>query len=199
MPAGVQLCRLAPLGRRTGANGCFGSPWPTPMAGTPSQNGYNEAGGTDFSRRVEVIAGLRETSNGPKAAWPTSVRQDAASTRNLTAVRSNPESRHHDGTTLLDAVTAAWATPTQRDFHSEKRSPEKRLERIADVRGVTLEFQCLEASGPAPNGESGPTARLGGLNPTFVCWLMGYPIEWAHCAASVTPSSRNLRRSSSKR
>ena len=26
--------------------------WPTPMAGTPSQEGYNEAGNTDSSRRT---------------------------------------------------------------------------------------------------------------------------------------------------
>lgn len=46
-------------------------------------------------------------------------------------------------------------------------------------------------------GSSGPTEKLGALNPEFVCWLMGYPIEWARCAASVTPSTTGRRKNSS--
>ncbi len=34
--------------------------WPTPMAGTPAQNGTNEAGNNDSSRRTVALAG-----------WPT--------------------------------------------------------------------------------------------------------------------------------
>ena len=41
--------------------------WPTPQAGTPAQNGNNEAGSTDFSRKVDVIEGLRETPNAPRS------------------------------------------------------------------------------------------------------------------------------------
>ena len=41
--------------------------WPTPQAGTPAQNGYNEAGGTDFTRKIDVIEGLRETVNGRRS------------------------------------------------------------------------------------------------------------------------------------
>jgi len=36
------------------------SGWPTPMAGTPAQNGNNEAGNTDSSRKTMALAG-----------WPT--------------------------------------------------------------------------------------------------------------------------------
>lgn len=41
--------------------------WPTPQAGTPAQNGNNEAGSTDFSRKIDVIEGLRETTNGARS------------------------------------------------------------------------------------------------------------------------------------
>ena len=34
------------------------------------------------------------------------------------------------------------------------------------------------------------------LNPRFSLWLMGYPIEWAHCAERVTPSSHRSRQKS---
>lgn len=36
----------------------------------------------------------------------------------------------------------------------------------------------------------------GALNPEWVAWLMGYPIEWASCADSVTPLFLRSRRSS---
>ncbi len=39
--------------------------WPAPMAGTPSQKGYNEAGNTDSSRRtVEIASGISTPSSG---------------------------------------------------------------------------------------------------------------------------------------
>ena len=38
--------------------------WPTPMAGTPAQNGNNEAGNTDSSRKTVALAGW-STSHGP--------------------------------------------------------------------------------------------------------------------------------------
>ena len=59
----VEGARTAPTSRQK----CLGrdlqvlAGWPTPMAGTPAQNGYNEAGNTDSSRKtVELLAG-----------WPT--------------------------------------------------------------------------------------------------------------------------------
>jgi hypothetical protein len=39
--------------------------WPSPMAGTPAQNGYNEAGNNDSSRRTVDLVG-----------WPTPCQQD---------------------------------------------------------------------------------------------------------------------------
>jgi hypothetical protein len=38
------------------------APWPAPMAGTPAQNGYNEAGNNDSSRRtVALVIGMPST------------------------------------------------------------------------------------------------------------------------------------------
>jgi hypothetical protein len=42
------------LGREVWAAG-----WPTPMAGTPAQKGYNEAGNNDSSRKTVALAGWR--------------------------------------------------------------------------------------------------------------------------------------------
>ena len=70
-PAGRSIFRLAPWTPPIAASGSIGSPWPTPMAGTPAQNGNNYAGNNDSIRRLEVILGLRETPNGSKSHWPT--------------------------------------------------------------------------------------------------------------------------------
>ena len=54
--------------------------WPTPMAGTPAQNGYNEAGNTDSSRKTVALA-----------SWPTPTsrdHKDAASTLENTPVNA---------------------------------------------------------------------------------------------------------------
>lgn len=42
------------------------SSWPTPMAGTPARNGYNEAGNNDSSRKTVALCG-----------WPSPVANDA--------------------------------------------------------------------------------------------------------------------------
>jgi len=42
--------------------------WPTPMAGTPAQKGYNEAGNTDSSRKtVDLVMASGETPSGSHA------------------------------------------------------------------------------------------------------------------------------------
>jgi hypothetical protein len=46
--------------------------------------------------------------------WPTPTVGDSANAMNAFATRHNPDSRHHSGTTLVDAATqlAGWPTPT---------------------------------------------------------------------------------------
>lgn len=62
MPSGRSLCLLRASALHTVGIG-RGS-WPTPMAGTPAQKGYNEAGNTDSSRRtVARISGKRQTGS----------------------------------------------------------------------------------------------------------------------------------------
>lgn len=69
--------------------------WPSPMAGTPAQNGYNEAGNTDSSRKtVELVS------------WPTPCQQ------------GGPNGGPNQGTDRLPGaadLAASWATPAVRD------------------------------------------------------------------------------------
>lgn len=77
MWSGGPICALRASAPRTSVNASSG--WPTPMAGTPAQKGYNESGSTENSRKtVNLVAGpvLRTTgwgtprsTDGDKNAW----------------------------------------------------------------------------------------------------------------------------------
>jgi hypothetical protein len=80
--------------------------WPTPMAGSPATDSYNEAGNNDSSRKTVALA-----------SWPTTQSRDG-SHGGAQAKRAMGETRH--GSNLDDFVklteTASWATaPTQQD------------------------------------------------------------------------------------
>ena len=66
-PLGRQIYRLRASARRTSDNepSLERSGWPTPMAGTPAQNGNNEAGNNDSSRKTVALSG-----------WPTPTSRD---------------------------------------------------------------------------------------------------------------------------
>jgi hypothetical protein len=64
-PLQLQICALRASARRISGSASGSSGWPTPMAGTPAQNGNNEAGNNDSSRKTVALAG-----------WPTPVQTD---------------------------------------------------------------------------------------------------------------------------
>ena len=77
--------------------------WPTPRAVQPTSVNQSPTGGPPQSLAV--------TANEQAAKmWPTATVGDAANAANKTAGRSNPDSAHHDGETLVDA-TRLWGTP----------------------------------------------------------------------------------------
>jgi len=117
-PAGRSVYLLRASGHRTSGNGC-GS-WPSPMAGTPAQKGYNEAGSTDYERKVDTLMGLRETPNGRKlAGW--------RSPSIPTGGGSNPEARIAGGHMLNlheQCHLASWPTPMDSDSDKGIRTAE---------------------------------------------------------------------------
>ena len=59
--------------------------WPTPMAGTPAQNGNNAAGNTDSSRKTVALAGWgTPTATQPGGTGEQYVARSVAKTGNLT-------------------------------------------------------------------------------------------------------------------
>ncbi len=86
--------------------------------------------------------------------WPTPTAGDSKNAANRTATRHNPKSKHHSGTTLVDAVRM-WPTPTVQD--SKNNGAPSQMDRNTKPL----------------NAEAG-----GKLNPTWVEWLMGWPLGW---------------------
>lgn len=167
--------------------------WPTPMAGTPAQNGNNAAGNNDSSRKtVEVVA-------WHSAGWGT------------------PAAAHQQGSTGGNQVTdlrdqaqlAAWPTPnagTSQSLRGNGQDPERRKEQghqvnLKDaVRFLIHDTPArLTASGQLLTGCSAGMASGGQLNPAHSRWLMGLPPEWDACAPMETRSTLSKRKSLSKR
>ena len=80
---------------------------------------------------------------------------------------------------LNDQVAAMWPTPTARDWKGD-RKPE------------TLAAAGRNATNGLPEAITSRTGQHcgGQLNPTWVEWLMGWPLGWTDCAASATDRFR---------
>ena len=189
--------------------------WPSPMAGTPAQNGNNEAGNNDSSRRTVALA----------AGWPTPKTPTGGAE---SAERKKELGRTESGGGDLQAVSqlAGWTTPQAMEPDAEMRPSRAATGRTTDYLGRQAHLTAgwltpsanEDAAGTA-NGDmqnmlshqamltgseaNGSTAATGNkdvyrLNVHFSRWLQGYPVEWQHCADTATASSRKSPRSSSK-
>ena len=77
--------------------------WPTPMAGTPAQNGNAAAGNNDFSRKAETMAA---------AMWTTPQAHD------VTPRGSGQKPTAKAGNACLATDAQQWPSPQARDFRS---------------------------------------------------------------------------------
>lgn len=134
--------------------------------------------------------------------WPRS-----GTMRNGTAYQLLPLVRLTDAT-----VSGLWPTPCKTE---PDETPERWMERQSAkaAAGIRLHFKlsvavrmwptptkhnAKETNAPSESLRNTPTlaAQAGGsLNPTWVEWLMGFPIGHTDLQPSVTPSSRKSRNS----
>jgi len=130
--------------------------------------------------------------------WPR-----AGMTRNGTAYQRPPLAPLTDAT-----ASGSWRTPHAQDG---ARGAQNGHERLAGGHCLTLRDQVITPSmWPTPSasedkyrlqGSSQQSTSLnalhgGSLNPTWVDWLMGYPLEWTALEASAIASSRKSRNGS---
>jgi hypothetical protein len=131
-------------------------------------------------------------------SWPTPCAEDA---KNVPYQKGKGGQRYP---MLLGAVAPErmWPTPTSRD-HKDGSAQACANVPVNCLLGRAVHWRTPQARDGQERGASSPETReeqghsvslhdqVGGqLNPTWVEWLMGYPLGWTACAAWATRSSR---------
>jgi len=125
--------------------------------------------------QLPTLAHLTDATDGGASLIPTPTAGDAksAGSRNL------PGSKANAGVSLTDFVKYGNSTTPRRTWPTPDASPHKYR-----LQGDSQQSKSL-------NGIHG-----GKLNPTWVEWLMGFPLEHTDLKPSEMPSSRRYRKSS---
>lgn len=155
---------------------------------TPDSYSASRGGAQDPSKRREGRHQINLQDQVRLASWPTPRHQDSkhgAATDYELANRMEVHPQLH-----MVATLAAWPTPMAQNPEGGSCDFSRTVEMAMGLRE--------SVNGPKCSGSPAETAKPGQLNPAFSLWLMGYPTEWARCAAQVTRLSRRSRPSSSE-
>jgi hypothetical protein len=174
--------------------------WPTPMAGNPGTESYNEAGNTDSSRKTVELCGWRIPSEGDS----------------IRGVHPNPDVKAGTHSLNTEASFAGWTTPqahdatgrskTQKEIHGTKHgcaclALDAEKVAISQIEGPAR----LKASGEIVTGftadpsEGIPMDAGGQLRAGHSRWLMAIPAAWDGFACMAMQSISKSRKRSSKR
>jgi hypothetical protein len=165
--------------------------WPTPQAfdaGNPRPPRLKR----DRQSRDPTIAASYWGNLKDRVFWPTPRAEDSEQTGGH---RGKPDT--------LTTAARLWPTPSARNWKGAPSSPNtlppnsRPLNEVVRFATPTAssKFRSAEfAEGRAPNPQEVAKAVGGSLNPTWVEWLMGFPLGWTDLGRSATPSSRKSRK-----
>jgi len=140
-------------------------------------------GGRQLFRLVPSTLRTAEIASG---LWPTPTASDNGPGTDM----NNPRGIQQGNALATAALWSMWPTPSSRDGKGGYQGGRIRNGKLSnDTLDVTVQH-----TGQAQSGSKEPTESKGGLNPAFVCWLMGFPQEWESSAPMATPLSRKSRR-----
>jgi hypothetical protein len=167
---------LPPSERLTSGDGS--SVWPTPVAHddgkTPEAHmrmKRNMPGGPRY-KPTSLNVMVKGVEQG---IWPTPTAADAKGSRRNTARTEDWTSR--EGVTLTDA-TRLWPTPTVRDSQTVRKA----MRGDGSFAKGNEKIRPLVVQAWETNHDGKPTQPTG-LNPSWVEWLMGFPVGWTDLEA----------------
>ena len=164
-----RLPTLAPL-----TDGTESGSWPTPQAKMPG-------GGPESEKVQNLLAGSRHSfylthavtaSQIKPNMWPTPGAQDAKWRDTPNNIRERVEKGYQ--ISLHGAVLLRVPTPNANDWKGSSKAGQRRGQLTDPAMGVI------------------PQGGGGALNPTWVEWLMGFPLGWTVLEPWEMPSSRKL-------
>ena len=180
-PAQWQYCQLAASAHRTKGKD-YGTSlinWPTPMQTDGSKRAtvrenYQSGAGSDNSNVGMWRHGILPSTRDHKGGYVGGrIRNGKISTDTLD----------------VTAQLVPWQTPRARGDAGGNRWKNQDIKNLEDQ----IRYNLMPGGNPLDGLVEMESRAPSQLNPRFSLWLMGYPIEWAHCAARVTPLSRKSR------
>jgi hypothetical protein len=166
--------QLQPLVRLTGGTG--GGVWPTPRSqeakhGAPTEwEMATDHAGTRDSLRVQVVK---------RAMWPTPTCQDSNK-----ATKRWRENRQNNPTAAVFNPQKMFPTPTSRDHKGGYTT--------TALTRKDGKSRAMDALPNAVINGKGTETVTGQLNPAWVCWLMGFPLDWLDLDGYQNPELEGL-------
>jgi len=168
-----QLPPLAPL-----TDEIVSGLWATPTVnGNYNRKGASKSSGDGLATQVRMWP--TPTRVYTRADWsPERIHARQEEVKAATLAKGKHHTGNGFGLNLAQAVRM-WPTPNAGDYKAGmSNAPGRQQSSLPRTVGIV---------------EGVSSGRRGGLNPTWVEWLMGFPMRWSELGGSETQSSRKSR------